>query len=134
MARAGGRPQPTITDDRALSSAKIERSLRFNSGDSSYLDRTPSSASNRQTWTFSTWVKLTDPANGSYQTIFSSNNSSNYGANGTYLWFYTTGEFGLSIGSGVYYVQTTAKFRDPTCWYHMVAHILILHKELRVTE
>ena len=55
MARAGGRPQPTITDDRALSSAKIERSLRFNSSDTSVLYRTPSSASNRQTWTFSTY-------------------------------------------------------------------------------
>ena len=122
MARAGGRPQPTITDDRALSSAKIERSLRFNSSDTSVLYRTPSSASNRQTWTFSTWLKSTDPANGSYQTFFSSNKS-NYSLNGTYLWFYTTGELGLSIGSGTYYLKTTAKFRDSTCWYHVVAYV-----------
>ena len=122
MARAGGRPQPTITDDRALSSAKIERSLRFNSSDTSVLYRTPSSASNRQTWTFSTWLKSTDPANGSYQTFFSSNKS-NYSLNGTYLWFYTTGELGLSIGSGTYYLKTNAKFRDSTCWYHVIAYV-----------
>ena len=60
-----------ITSDSALGSAKIQKSLRFNSSDSAYFLRTPSSASNRKTWTFSTWVKLTDPANGSYQTIFS---------------------------------------------------------------
>jgi hypothetical protein len=31
---------------------KIDRSLRFNSGDSAYLNRTPSSAGNRKTWTY----------------------------------------------------------------------------------
>ena len=112
-----------ITSDSALGSAKIQKSLRFNSSNSSYFLRTPSSASNRQTWTFSTWVKYTDPANGSYQTIFSSNNSNNYGAYGTYLWFYTTGELGLSIGSGTYYLKTNAKFRDPASWYHVVGYV-----------
>ena len=112
-----------ITSDSALGSAKIQKSSRFNSSDSSYFLRTPSSASNRKTWTFSTWVKYTDPANGSYQTIFSSNNSNNYGAYGTYLWFYTTGELGLSIGSGTYYLKTNAKFRDPASWYHVVGYV-----------
>jgi len=36
---------------------EIERSLRFNSGDSAYLSRTPSSAGNRKTWTWSGWVR-----------------------------------------------------------------------------
>ena len=35
----------------------IERSLRFNSADTAYLNRTPSSAGNRKTWTWSGWVK-----------------------------------------------------------------------------
>ena len=37
---------------------EVANSLRFNDGSSDYLSRTPSSASNRKTWTFSTWVKL----------------------------------------------------------------------------
>ena len=37
--------------------AAISRSLRFNSGDSAYLNRTPSAAGNRKTWTWSGWVK-----------------------------------------------------------------------------
>ena len=45
-----------ITSDSALGSAKIQKSLRFNSSDSSYFLRTPSSNGNRQAWTFSTWV------------------------------------------------------------------------------
>ena len=36
---------------------QIDRSLRFNSGDSAYLNRTPSSEGNRNTWTWSGWVK-----------------------------------------------------------------------------
>jgi len=113
----------TITSDSALGDAKIQRSLRFNDNDSAYLYTTPSSASNRQTWTISAWVKRSSVTTGTYPTIFSSNNSSNYGANGTYLWFYTTDELGLSIGSGTYYLKTNAKFRDTTSWYHVVAHI-----------
>ena len=47
---------------------EIERSLRFNSGDSAYLSRTPSSAGNRKTWTWSSWVKK--HKNGTTQQIF----------------------------------------------------------------
>ena len=36
---------------------QISRSLRFNSADSAYLNRTPASAGNRKTWTQSFWIK-----------------------------------------------------------------------------
>ena len=36
---------------------EISQSARFNDDDSSYLHRTPSSAGNRRTWTWSGWVK-----------------------------------------------------------------------------
>ncbi|MCS5550601.1 MAG: hypothetical protein NZ811_03680, partial [Gammaproteobacteria bacterium] len=35
----------------------IDNSLRFNDDDSAYLSRTPTTAGNRKTWTFSAWVK-----------------------------------------------------------------------------
>ena len=35
----------------------IDQSLRFNDDDSAYLSRTPASAGNRKTWTWSGWVK-----------------------------------------------------------------------------
>ena len=72
-----------ITSDSALGSAKIQKSLRFNDDDSSYLLRTPSSNGNRQTWTFSAWVKRSNITTGTYPTIFSTNSSSNYSTNGT---------------------------------------------------
>jgi hypothetical protein len=37
---------------------QIANSVRL--GNSGYLKRTPSGAGNRQTWTFSTWLKLTE--------------------------------------------------------------------------
>ena len=63
MARAGGLPLPTITDDRALGAADIQRSLRFNNysqtADDATLTRTVSTTSNRRTFTHSFWVKRT---------------------------------------------------------------------------
>jgi hypothetical protein len=35
----------------------IDNSLRFNDNDSAYLSRTPATAGNRKTWTWSGWVK-----------------------------------------------------------------------------
>ena len=36
------------------------QSLRFDDGSNAYLSRTPSSAGNRKTWTWSCWLKLGD--------------------------------------------------------------------------
>ena len=63
-----------VTEDNALGGSKIEKSLRFN-GSSTYLSRTPSSASNRKTWTYSFWFKFGNPAG--QQVFFSVNGNSN---------------------------------------------------------
>jgi len=94
----------------------IERSLRFNSADSAYLSRTPSSSSNRRTWTWSGWVKRTTLS--STGTLFSAGASG--GANVYVL--QTVGDK-LAIrfdqeSSGD--VTTTPVFRDPSAWYHVV--------------
>ena len=89
---------------------KVERSLRFNSGDSSYLNRTPSSAGNRRTYTFSCWVKrsgLTAENN-----IFHANSASWFrfeSSDKIYFWY-----------NGSTAVYTDAVFRDPSAWYHLV--------------
>ena len=36
---------------------EVDNSLRFNSGSSDYLSRTPATTTNRRTWTWSGWVK-----------------------------------------------------------------------------
>ena len=122
MARVGGLPLPTITDDRALGGAKIERSLRFDRGDTSYLTRTFSSAGNRRTFTFSSWIKLSGTSQGNSGAFFSGNKS---GVGFAKFMFrddgrieLNTSETGLSDSSQL---KTSTYFRDTDSWYHVVA-------------
>ena len=97
---------------------QVNRSLRFNSDDSAYLNRTPSSATNRKTFTLSAWIKAPDVAN-SQQIILSSSSGSTP---------YTSIDFrdnNLRIiewnGSSVtFQVKTNALLRDVSAWYHVV--------------
>ncbi len=118
MARAGGRPQPTITDDRVLGVADIQRSLRFNSADSAYLSRTVSTTSNRKTFTFSCWVKRTKSTGSSLQ-LMGSNTTS--GTNQTAFGFNDTDDtiFVRARNGGNGGGATTRQFRDSTAWMHL---------------
>ena len=103
---------------------EIERSLRFSRDDSAYLNRTPSSAGNRRTFTFSAWVKrsyistASDPC-----AIFSAGGSSPWGQ----ISFTTDGSknhldvsFTAGVSNGT---RTSAQFRDVSAWYHIVAAV-----------
>ena len=99
---------------------KIERSLRFNSADSSYLNRTPSSAGNRRTFTLSGWIKRSSfgvqrPIFSSYAgahpttaLVFNSNDN---------LWFF---DYNSSYN---FQLITSAVFRDPSAWLHFVVAV-----------
>ena len=97
---------------------QISRSLRFNSADSAYLDRTPASAGNRKTWTWSGWVKRSAlEANNilfsagpstSDRLIFNFNTTDNLTINNTVSNSLTTIR------------TTTAVYRDISGWYHVV--------------
>ena len=98
---------------------KIERSLRFNSSDSAHLDKNFASAGNRQTWTWSGWVKRS--SFGSRQHVFGAVSSgSSFGAfefnADDELRFYdnTLGD------SNAIVFETGRVFRDPSAWYHIV--------------
>ena len=96
----------------------IERSLRFNLADSAYLNRTPSSAGNQKTYTYSTWIKRADVATGRQVWFAAIPSGSNYvqfsfEVNNIKLYFRYNG--------GTSYVLTTdALFRDTSAWYHVV--------------
>ena len=105
---------------RAVSGYFLNKSLRFRSSASAYLNRTPATATNRTTWTWSAWVKL--GTLGVRQEIFCSIN----GAGNDYILveFETdnTFFFGANDGSAVAQMSlaTTQVFRDPAAWYHLV--------------
>ena len=94
---------------------EIERSLRFNSVDSAYLSRTPSSAGNRKTFTLSFWFKPVPYFNGR---IFESGSAS--GSNGS-AFYYSDEKFGWVYDTGptFYAGTTTPLFRDNSAWYHV---------------
>jgi hypothetical protein len=100
----------------------IERSLRFRASASAYLNRTPASASNRKTWTWSGWVKrgaLT--TSGTIFGLFQGYSDAN---NRSFLFLNNGGaEFGFvnSVAGVSSVVSTTADYRDPSAWYHLMA-------------
>ena len=101
----------------------LTNSLRFRQSASAYLNRTPSSAGNRQTWTYSTWVKR-GALTGAIQFLMcgGSNSSGQLstqfqfdGSNRLYLYDTVSGSPSNNIE-----LVTTAVYRDPSAWYHIV--------------
>jgi len=97
---------------------QVQRSLRFNSADSAYLNRTPASAGSRTTWTWSGWVKRASL--GTSQYILQARISDN--ANDTdKVTFRFTVNSTLALSSQVTtFRETTAVYRDTSAWYHVV--------------
>jgi hypothetical protein len=96
----------------------IERSIRLNAPDSAYLSRTPASAGNRKTWTWAGWVKRSRLNNGSgEQFVFECFNALN--TNQCFnITFFSADQ--ISIGSDIFFLQTTSVYRDLSAWYHIV--------------
>ena len=97
---------------------QIDRSLRFNSGDSAYLSRTPSSAGNRKTWTWSGWVKRSGL--GYFQYLFDCGSGSSPQEAPIRFWSDDRLDVSGYTSSTTYALTTTAKFRDTSAWYHIV--------------
>jgi hypothetical protein len=97
---------------------KIEESLRFRSSANAYLNRTPTVASNRKTWTWSGWVKRGNFANGvllGTETVLAQEYST--------IYFVSNKIYLDAAASNIetMRVYTDAVFRDPSAWYHVVA-------------
>jgi len=97
----------------------VERSLRFNSADSAYLNRTPGSASNRKIWTWSGWVKRSSLARTADLMLFACRPAG-------YTLFSLRHANSSSPDSILFEdangatLITTAKYRDVSAWYHIV--------------
>jgi len=92
-------------------------SARFNSGSSDNLSRTPSSATNRKTWTWSGWVKRSTL--GASQDLFNAYNPSGFWER----FYFTSGdilEYDNDIAGTDYTLNSEMLFRDVSAWYHLV--------------
>jgi len=98
---------------------QISRSLRFNSADSAYLNRTPASAGNRRTFTVSAWVKRA--ALGTSQYLWEGGSPDGQTTR-LLCRFNTDDTLRVATGSTIVF-NTTQVFRDPSSWYHIVVAI-----------
>jgi hypothetical protein len=94
----------------------VDNSLRFNSGSSDYLNRTPSSSSNRKTWTWSAWVKRAKIGSGLFEAMWAVDPSPRQ-----YIAFYQDKLYSYGTNGGdILEIFSTALFRDLSAWYHIV--------------
>lgn len=114
----GGNVIHTFTSSGYLAPLKlVNNSLRFRSSANANLTRTPASASNRKTWTWSAWVKRGLLTSGE-QVLFSAGSSY---TTQTYFTFYIGSDNKLVTSTGSAEIwRTTQVFRDPAAWYHIL--------------
>jgi hypothetical protein len=95
----------------------VDNSLRFNRGSSDSLTRTPGSAGNRRTFTFSCWFKLGNIASsqsGYYQIFGGLAGAANDG-----LWISDSDKLYIYFDAGEKRI-TNQVIRDISAWYHVV--------------
>ena len=97
------------------------RSLRLNSSDSAYLNRTPAAAGNRKTWTWSGWMKLSKFGGDPNNFFFGAGASDEF-----YICQRSSQEFHIrqvTGGSEVVSLITDNEFRDTGAWGNLVVAV-----------
>ena len=94
----------------------LDQSLKFDDGDAQYLTRTPASASNQKTWTWSSWVKLGRISGDMGWLWGAQGQTAIYISDGTNTSLRVNG-----VGGGD--TATTLRLRDPSAWYHFVVAV-----------
>ena len=89
---------------------QISRSLRFRSSASAYLNRTFGAPTSSTIFTFSTWMKR--GTLGTAQALF--------GTNAQNTFYFDTDNKLYVAHNNVVKASTTAVYRDPSAWYHIV--------------
>lgn len=97
----------------------LTNSLRFRNSASAYLNRTFSTPTNNKIWTWSAWVKRGSLVAASRNMLGAGTSGTNYFVftflSDQTLYFQNNASSGNQISAG-----TTAVFRDPSAWYHLV--------------
>lgn len=100
-------------------SYQIQNSLRFRASNSAYLNRTPASAGNRKTWTWSAWVKRGALSGAISMNLFVADRSGTTDATYTDIVFTPANQIAVR-GYATNWRVSNAVFRDPSAWYHVV--------------
>jgi len=115
---------PVVFTANGPSGYNLTKSLRFRSSASAYLNRTPATATNRKTWTWSGWVKRGALSGSTDFALFSA-----YGSNddsGFWNLRFRMDANTNCIAIGIWnndQRNTTALYRDSSAWYHIVCAV-----------
>ena len=100
-------------------SYNVANSLRFNDDSSDFLNRTPSSAGNRRTFTISAWVKRGQVTTNSF--LFGAWTADNDA--GHFAFGFESAERLTVDTYSTNLLTSTRVFRDPNAWYHVVCAV-----------
>ena len=109
-----------VTSDRATGAQVIDGSLKIDSSASSHLRRTPGSAGNRKTFTFSGWVKKYEDTHSTDQSIIVARTDSPT-SDGDVFGCRIEDDARISVyDMGNFYVRSgVGRVRDTSSWYHI---------------
>ena len=111
---------PIMAGNSASTGYNLTRSLRFRASASAYLNRTNvGTVTNSAVWTWSGWVKLGYWSPGNAAVLFGNGNG---GSNECTIKFTNNQLEVINYASSTVQARriTTAVFRDPSAWYHIV--------------
>ena len=114
-----------ITASRATGAQVIDGSLKIDSSTASHLERTPGSAGNRKTWTWSCWVKKTQDEGFSEDGVLFEARIDSPGSTDANIFgirWRSNGRIGV-YDTGSFYVSGTREFRDTNAWYHLLLSV-----------
>ena len=113
---------PIFAGNSASTGYNLTRSLRTRASASGYLNRTPATTTNQKTWTWSGWVKrgTLGQSGGSSPYFFV---SSSAGTDAAFFAMGFNGDAFTVTGYATNYLTTSAVYRDPAAWYHIVVAV-----------
>jgi hypothetical protein len=112
----------------------LRNSLRFRASNSNYLNRTFGTPTNNKVWTWSAWVKRGSLTLADADHLFFASPTDVGGNPSTYarLVFETDGTLRLQSASSASEAFTSsALFRDPAAWYHIVLYMDAVNTTVR---
>ena len=113
---------PVVGGDGKPTGYEVENSLRFNNPDDPNLSTTFSSAGNRRTFTISAWIKKGDTSTD--RTLIGQGGTSTGNPRGLIFVGSTVRFTSNTTGSSTEAdVETNAKIRDHSAWYHIVVAV-----------
>ena len=97
---------------------EVDQSIKLNNDDGAYLTRTPTSAGNRKTWTWSAWVKRSSLSANQYLFQARIDDSSTEGNKVTF--YFMSSDKIRVLNQTTVWKETSGVFRDTSAWYHIV--------------